>query len=128
MNENKYSNEEIVKAFKSFVSKVIENAAIDYARKIKNKKYNEVSFSESFSEVVSLSNYDNDTFFVEKLCKINLIVSNFNEKDKKIFHLMLNGKDNKQISTIMQSSDKTIKKQKNLIRKKLKEELRKYGF
>ena len=85
MNENKYSNEEIVKAFKSFVSKVIENAAIDYARKIKNKKYNEVSFSESFSEVVSLSNYDNDTFFIEKLCKINLIVSNFNEKDKKIW-------------------------------------------
>lgn len=128
MNENKYSNEEIVKAFKSFVSKVIENAAIDYARKIKNKKYNEVSFSESFSEVVSLSNYDNDTFFVEKLCKINLIVSNFNEKDKKIFHLMLNGKDNKQISTIMNLSEKTIKNKKNLIRKKLKEELRKYGF
>lgn len=128
MNENKYSNEEIVKAFKSFVSKVIENAAIDYARKIKNKKYNEVSFSESFSEVVSLSNYDNDTFFIEKLCKINLIVSNFNEKDKKIFHLMLNGKDNKQISTIMNLSEKTIKNKKNLIRKKLKEELRKYGF
>ena len=128
MSENKYSNEEIVKAFKSFVSKVIENAAIDYARKIKNKKYNEVSFSESFSEVVSLSNYDNDTFFIEKLCKINLIVSNFNEKDKKIFHLMLNGKDNKQISTIMNLSEKTIKNKKNLIRKKLKEELRKYGF
>ncbi|MBO5005550.1 MAG: sigma-70 family RNA polymerase sigma factor [Clostridia bacterium] len=128
MNENKYSNEEVVKAFKSFISKVIENAAIDYARKIKNKKYNEVSFSESFSEVVSLSNYDNDTFFVEKLCKINLIVSNFNEKDKKIFHLMLNGKDNKQISTIMNLSEKTIKNKKNLIRKKLKEELRKYGF
>ena len=128
MNENKYSNEEVVKAFKSFISKVIENAAIDYARKIKNKKYNEVSFSESFSEVVSLSNYDNDTFFIEKLCKINLIVSNFNEKDKKIFHLMLNGKDNKQISTIMNLSEKTIKNKKNLIRKKLKEELRKYGF
>ena len=128
MNENKYSNEEIVKAFKSFVSKVIENAAIDYARKIKNRKYNEVSFSESFSEVVSLSNYDNDTFFIEKLCKINLIVSNFNEKDKKIFHLMLNGKDNKQISTIMNLSEKTIKNKNNLIRKKLKEELRKYGF
>ena len=128
MNENKFSNEEVVKAFKSFISKVIENAAIDYAPKIKNKKYNEVSFSESFSEVVSLSNYDNDTFFVEKLCKINLIVSNFNEKDKKIFHLMLNGKDNKQISTIMNLSEKTIKNKKNLIRKKLKEELRKNGF
>lgn len=128
MIENKYNNEETVKAFKSFVSKVIENAAIDYARKIKSKKYNEVSFSESFSEVVSLSNYDNDTFFVEKLCKINLIVSNFNEKDKKIFHLMLNGKDNKQISIIMNLSEKTIKNKKNLIRKKLKEELRKYGF
>lgn len=37
MSKQEYSNEEIVRAFKSYVTKVVKNAVIDYARKVKSQ-------------------------------------------------------------------------------------------
>ena len=125
MSEISYSNEEIVKAFKSFIVKVIDYAAIDFARKIKNKKYDEVLFSEAVDEKVSLSNYDNDTFFAENIYKISSIVSELSQKDRKIFYFMTKGKGNKEIAKIMNLSEKTIRNKKTLIRNIIKKELEK---
>lgn len=129
MNEKKYSDEEIVKAFKVFIKKVIHNAAIDYARKIKSAKYKEVLFSELVDRKVSLFNYDNDTFFVEKTefsienlksntnPKLRKIISDLKEKDQLILELWVKGKSNLEIAEKLNLNEKTIRNRKSLIKK-----------
>ena len=135
MNEQKYSDEEIVKAFKVFIKKVVHNAAIDYARKIKSVKYKEVLFSELVDRKVSLFNYDNDTFFdlktefsIENLksdtnSKLRNIISNLKEKDKLILELWVKGKSNLEIAEKLNLNEKTIRNRKSLMKKDIIEGL-----
>lgn len=62
----RYSNDEIVKAFKVYIKKVVRNAAIDYARIVKSAKHREVLFSELVDRKVSFSNYGSGTFLLMK--------------------------------------------------------------
>lgn len=59
--------EEVVKAFKSYITKVIKHSAIDYARKIKSNKYTEIVYSDAIDISVSLSEYDENTFLNLKI-------------------------------------------------------------
>ena len=61
MNEKEI--EETVKAFKVYLTKVIKHSAIDYIRKVKKAKYIEILYNDIIDSVVSLSEWDNDTFF-----------------------------------------------------------------
>lgn len=67
MNLDSLSEEEvkaIKRAFSVFMMKIIKHSAIDYVRKIKAKKYTEIAFNDAIEISVSLSKFDEDTFFV----------------------------------------------------------------
>lgn len=131
MNKQEYSNEEIVRAFKLYVSKVVKNAAIDYARKVKSQKYREILFSECVDERVSLSDSDSDTLFsvsndivsIDIKLELNNFVSKLNKQDKIILELCMQKKTNQQIAKILNLNEKTIRNKKSMLKKKLKERL-----
>lgn len=137
MSKKQYSDEEVVKAFKVFIKKVVHNAAIDYARKVKNGKFREVLFCELDEEEVSLSNYYRDgTFFVERqeleidnigfnaTKRIKNIILTLREKDQVILALSSEGKNNKEIADILGVKEKTISNRMSLIKKYVKERLK----
>lgn len=131
MNKQEYSNDEIVRAFKFYVTKVIKNAAIDYARKVKSQKYREILFSDCVNERVSLSDSDSDTLFsvsndivsIDIKLELNNFVSKLNKQDKIILELCMQKKTNQQIAKILNLNEKTIRNKKSLLKKKLKERL-----
>lgn len=137
---SKYSDEEIVKAFKVFIKKVVHNAAIDYARKVKSAKFKEVLFSELVEEKVSLSNYGDGTFLFRKLElqienldfdtseKLKNIISTLKEKDQAILELSYTGKSNEEIADILELSEKTIRNRKSLMKKIISERLKNESF
>ena len=130
-----YSDEEIVKAFKTYIKKVVHNAAIDYARIVKSVKYKEVLFSELVDRKVSLSNYGSGTFFIEKnlfkeqnldfntIYKFRKIISTLKEKDQIILRCSFMGKSNLEIAEILNLSEKTIRNRKSLAKKIIMERL-----
>ena len=130
-----YSDEEIVKAFKTYIKKVVHNAAIDYARIVKSVKYREVLFSELVDRKVSLSNYGSGTFFIENnlfkeqnldsntIYKFRKIISTLKEKDQIILRCSFMGKSNLEIAEILNLSEKTIRNRKSLAKKIIIERL-----
>ena len=130
-----YSDEEIVKAFKTYIKKVVHNAAIDYARIVKNEKYKEVLFTELVDRKVSLSNYGSGTFFIENnlfkeqnldsntIYKFRKIISTLKEKDQIILRCSFMGKSNLEIAEILNLSEKTIRNRKSLAKKIIIERL-----
>ena len=134
---SRYSDEEIVKAFKTYIKKVVRNAAIDYARIIKSAKYREVLFSELVDRKVSLSNYGSGTFFVDEILfqiqnsdaenseRLKKILSSLKEKDKTIFKLLVKKKSNREIAKILNVNEKTIRNRKSAMKKFILEGLRK---
>lgn len=130
-----YSDEEIVKAFKVYIKKVVHNAAIDYARIVKNEKYKEVLFTELVDRKVSLSNYGSGTFFIENnlfkeqnldsntIYKFRKIISALKEKDQIILRCSFMGKSNLEIAEILNLSEKTIRNRKSLAKKIIIERL-----
>lgn len=130
-----YSDEEIVKAFKTYIKKVVHNAAIDYARIVKSAKYKEVLFSELIDRKVSLSNYGSGTFLIEKnlfkeqnldsntIYKFRKIISTLKEKDQIILRCSFMGKSNVEIAQILNLSEKTIRNRKSLAKKIIIERL-----
>ncbi|MBE5805189.1 MAG: sigma-70 family RNA polymerase sigma factor [Clostridiales bacterium] len=130
-----YSDEEIVKAFKTYIKKVVHNAAIDYARIVKNEKYKEVLFTELVDRKVSLSNYGSGTFFIENnlfkeqnldsntIYKFRKIISTLKEKDQIILRCSFMGKSNLEIAEILNLSEKTIRNRKSLAKKTIIERL-----
>lgn len=128
MNVIKYSDEETVKAFKTFIKKVVHNAAIDYVRKIKSIKYKEVYFSDFVDREVSLSEYDNDTFFVyddiDKILSNNVdlkLLNNINKREKDILmYFYVENLSIKEIAEKMNTTENSIKATKSRSLKKLK--------
>ena len=83
MNEKEI--EETVKAFKVYLTKVIKHSAIDYIKKIKKAKYVEILYNDIIDSIVSLSEWDNDTFFdFRESDEIKFS----NEKNNKIFYTL----------------------------------------
>lgn len=134
---SRYSNEEIVKAFETYIKKVAHNAAIDYARIVKSAKYREILFSELVDRKVSLSNYGSGTFFVDEILyqiqnsdgetseKLTKILSSLKEKDKVIFKLLAQKKGNREIAEILNLNEKTVRNRKCEMKKFILEGLRK---
>lgn len=131
MNKQEYSNDEIVRAFKFYVTKVVKNAAIDYARKVKSQKYREILFSDCVNERVSLSDSDSNTLFsvnndivsIDIKLELSNFVSKLNKQDKIILELCMQKMTNQQIAKILNLNEKTIRNKKSLLKKKLKERL-----
>ena len=104
MEENEI--QEVVRAFKVYITKVIKHSAIDYIRKIKAKKYIEVAFSNAIDSIVSLSSFDEGTFFdFDEIGKINFLnkrnekaFNSLSEKEKKILLLLIDGYTTKEIA------------------------------
>lgn len=127
----KYSDEETVKAFKSFIKKVVKNAAIDYVRKVKSRKYKEVSFSELIDRKVSLSNYDNGTFFESR--GINEIIGNnsslkvlkmLTKRETEILtYFYIEKMSIKEISIKLNTTENCIKSTKSRCLRKLKNKM-----
>lgn len=67
------------------MTKVIKHSAIDYIRKVKKAKYVEILYNDIIDSIVSLSEWDNDTFFdFRESDEIKFS----NEKNNKIFYTL----------------------------------------
>ena len=73
---------EIKRAFTMFIMKVVKNASCDFARKEALRSSRTVLLDEKIVNKVSLSNYDNGTFFNEDNPEIEKIMSDRLEKRK----------------------------------------------
>ena len=103
MNSN--YNEETVRAFKSYIMQVIQHSSVDYIRKVKSSKYTEIAFTDAIDISVSLSNFDEGTFFdFDSVSEITFS----NNKRKKAFSKLTKNERNILIYTAEGLSDKEI--------------------
>ena len=103
MNSN--YNEETVRAFKSYIMQVIQHSAVDYIRKVKSSKYTEIAFTDAIDNTVSLSSFDEGTFFdFDSVSEITFS----NNKRKKAFSKLTTNERNILIYTAEGLSDKEI--------------------
>lgn len=131
MSVEKYSEKEIeetVKAFKTYITKVIRHSAIDFARKVKSVKYTEIVYSDLVDDIVSLSLFDEDTFFgsdelvfeneINKKAFIRLT-----KKERKIILLVANGYSDEEIAKSLGITIHNVHSSKNIARNKFKKYL-----
>ena len=134
MNLDSLSEEEvkaIKRAFSVFMMKIIKHSAIDYVRKLKARKYTEIAFNDAIEISVSLSKFDEDTFFdfnkenkVEFSNKNNERAYNsLSNKEKEIFSLFIKGYKIKEIARKMKLSPNNVKASICIARKKFKQKL-----
>lgn len=134
MNVDNLSEEElkyIKRAFKIYIMKVIKHSAIDYVRKLKARKYSEIAFSDAVEISVSLSNFDEGTFFYENNSD-NLIFSNKNneiafysltKKERDILLLIIDGYKIEDIAKKMKTTKTNIYSLIYKSRKKFKKKM-----
>ena len=120
--------ENTVRAFKLYITKVIKHSAIDYIRRVKSAKYTEMEYSESIDNIVSLSNYDEGTFFESKEIgftdkKKEKAFGILSKKERKIILLVAEGYSDKEISVKLGITINNVYATKNLARKKFKKYL-----
>lgn len=120
-NEN--NPEEVVRAFKSYITKVIRHTAIDYIRKVKSNKYTFVVFNENIDKAVSLSSYDEDTAFLfsesENIFKNsdhNNIFKNLTKLQRNVLILTAEGKNDEEIANILNTTINSVRVQRNKAR------------
>lgn len=126
MEENEI--QEVVRAFKVYITKVIKHSAIDYIRKIKAKKYIEVALSDVIDSIVSLSSFDEGTFFdFDEIGKINFsnkrnekAFNSLSEKEKKILFLLIDGYTTKEIARKLNMTPDNVYSSIYIARKKFK--------
>lgn len=126
---NGYSDEEIVRAFKSYITKLIKHSAIDFIRKDRNKKYTEIAFNNVIDIMVSLSNYDEDTF----LNSSDEIIFSNNKRKKAFYSLTktqraillytIKGLSDKEIAANLNTTNDSIRVQRNKARNRFKKYL-----
>lgn len=130
--------EEVVNSFKSYIKLVVEHSSIDFARKIKSKKYmlislNEVSVEKEAS--LLLSNNDASISLEDKVDEKNAInlfentkYAKFFEKltnnEKKVLNLFSRNYSIKQIARILNISETNVTTIKYRAMQKLKEMMR----
>ena len=129
--ENEKEIEETVKSFKCYIKKVIEHSAIDYARKLKSKKINEIQYNNTVDTFVSLSCYDEDTFFNFENTnniffsnnKYEKVFKSLTKKEQQILLLISNDYTDEEISKKLNISIDNVYSSKYLARKKFKKRL-----
>ncbi len=138
MNIEDYSEkekEEVIKAFKVFIKKVVKHSAIDFVRRVKCAKYKEIVYSDLVDYKMSLSNFDDGIFFIEQNAekiennltnnKLRNAVSTLTRREKEVLRLYSENYSVKEISKIMGITEQAIKnlkaRAKRKIIKKIKE-------
>ena len=124
-------NEETVRAFKSYITKVIQHSAIDYVRKINNRKYTEIALTEAIDISVSLSSYDEGTFVnfdnIKEIkfntSKRNKAFKSLTKNERLILIYTAEGLSDKEIAEKLKTTDNSIRVQRNKARKKLKKKM-----
>lgn len=124
---------EIKRAFTMFIMKVVKNASCDFARKEALRSSRTVLLDEKIVNKVSLSNYDNGTFFNEDNPEIEKImskekhkkaISKLSKREKQIISLLyIEEKSIEEISELLKISSKTIANTKNNALNKLRKDM-----
>ena len=125
MSNFKSSDEEIVKAFKVFIKVMIVNSACNFKKKYYTQKIETISFDEFVDNTVSLSMFDNDTFFIEKndlneLMKKIGYDGKITKKEKIVLKFLQNGYSKKEISSITGITINSIDLILSRLRKKIR--------
>lgn len=125
--------EEIVKAFKDFIKKVIKHSAIDYARKVKSTNYREIVYSDLVDYKMPLSVFDDGIFlFDEKIedrfqdDSYNRAMNLLSKTEKEIFKLSIEGYSNIEIANKLNTTVNCIKATKSRARRKLIKRVEEY--
>lgn len=134
MEANRYSDkevEEVVKAFKVFIKKVVKHSAIDYARKLKSNSYRDIVYSDLVDTKMSLSVFDDDIFFHEE--KVNYkklenivhkeshrkAITILTEREKQVLYLCSQGYPDIEIAKEMKTSANCIRVTKSNAKNKV---------
>lgn len=129
MNSN--YKEETVRAFKSYIMQVIQHSAVDFIRKVKSSKYTEIAFTDAIDISVSLSNFDEGTFFGFDNTNELIFTNKKNEKsfnsltkkERKIFLLLIDGYTPEDIAKKLNINLQNVYSSISLARKKFKNRL-----
>lgn len=130
MSVKKYSNrseEDVVRAFKSFIKVMIVNSTCDFKRKYYVQNIPTVPFDELVDNKVSLSMFDDDIFF----CGLNDVVENtmdkigynqtLSKKESEIFNYLADGYKPSEIAVFMNISKRYVNKIIENFRRKYEE-------
>ena len=124
---SRYSDEETVRAFKAFMKVTVKNLSIDFFRKIERKEQKNVYFSEFVERKVSLSKYDNGTFFGIDAISNDIqgkIIKKISRRDKEILiEFYINNLSIKEIAENFNTTENSIKASKSRCIKKIKQYL-----
>lgn len=109
MSVKKYSNrseEDVVRAFKSFIKVMIVNSACDFKRKYYVQNIPTVPFDELVDNKVSLSMFDDDIFFCDEISVDTIMkkigyTNKISKSERKILNYLLDGYSKKEIAVIM---------------------------
>lgn len=125
--------EEIVRAFKDFIKKVIKHSAIDYARKIKSTNYREIVYSDLVDYRMPLSVFDDGIFWFDEKIEDRFQDDNYNramnllsKTEKEIFKLSVEGYSNIEIANKLNTTVNCIKATKSRARRKLIKRVEEY--
>lgn len=125
----------IVRAFKVYLKKIVKHSAFDFAKKVKSSGFTEVVYSDLVDEKVSLSMYDEDTFFnIEKIKyqelekavsdpRISKAIKRLKLEEKLLLYLTAKNFSAEQISEKMNLKEQTVWNKRNLIKNKIKKQM-----
>lgn len=122
--------EDVVKAFKVYMKKIVRNSAVDYARIVKSVQYREVVFSDMIDYKMSLSSSDSDIFLISEednslYEEISKLIS---KRELEILNLSRKGYSTKEIAKILNTTTDCIKNLKGRTRRKIRNELGDFGY
>ena len=130
---NESELKEIKRAFTIFVMKVVKHASYDFMRKETLRNSRNVPLDEDIVNKVSLSNYDDGTFFVENFTKLEKVmskekhrkaISKLSKREKQIINLLyIEEKSIEEISRLLNISNKTISNTRNNALNKLRKDM-----
>ena len=124
---------EIKRAFTIFIMKVVKHSSFDFIRKETLRNNRNVPLDEDIINKVSLSYFDDGTFFVENYTKLEKVmskeqhrkaISKLSKREKQIINLLyIEEKSVEEISRILKISNKTILNTRNNALNKLRKDM-----
>ena len=130
---NEKDLKEIKRAFTIFIMKVVKHASYDFMRKETLRNSRIVPLDEDVTDKVSLSVYDDDTFFVENYKKLENVmskekhrkaISKLSKREKQIINLLyIEEKSIEDVSKILKIGSKTISNTRNNALNKLRKDM-----
>lgn len=134
LNENELK--EIKRAFTIFMIKLVKHSSLDFIRKEKLRVSRNLPLDEDIVRKVSLSNYDDGTFFIEIKNDFNDLekvmsneihqkaISKLSKREKQIISLLyIDEKSIEQVAEILNLTTKTVINTKNNALNKLRRDM-----